>query len=132
MNSHPASQSEAYICRRTRMVAVATALQFLLCLQMAAAAEPHEFDRTVTVTKARSLCFANTVQVTGVLVPRKEILVRPDREGMQITQVLAQVGDTVRSGQVLLRLSPSEGMPGGNVDVTAPSAGMITFSSAVV
>ena len=119
------------LVKRMGTVAPAAALQFLLCLQPALA-EPSESDRTVTVAKARSLCFANTVQVTGVLVPRKEILVRPDREGMQISQVSAQPGDTVRSGQILLRLSPSEGMPGGSVDVTAPAAGVITFSSAVL
>ena len=67
-----------------------------------------------------------------MLVPRKEILVRPDREGMQISQVSVQQGDTVRSGQVLVRLIPSEGMPGGNVEVTAPAAGVITFSSTVI
>jgi RND family efflux transporter MFP subunit len=86
----------------------------------------------VTVAQVRRVCFGNTIQVTGVLVPRKEILVRPDREGFQISQVPVQPGDTVRSGQVLTRLTPPEGMPGGNVEVTAPAAGVITFSSAVV
>jgi HlyD family secretion protein len=110
----------------------AAAGQPLLPLQ-AAAAEPSEAsDRAVTVAQAKRVCFGNTIQVTGVLVPRKEILVRPDREGLQISQVPVQPGDTVRSGQVLARLTPPEGQPGGNVEVTAPAAGVITFSSAIV
>ncbi len=97
------------------------------------AAEPVDTaDRAVTVAQTKRECFSNTIQVTGIIVARKEILVRPDREGMQISQVPVQPGDTVRSGQVLTRLVPLEGMPGGNVEVTAPAAGIITFSSAVV
>jgi HlyD family secretion protein len=89
-------------------------------------------DRAVTVAQAKRVCFANTIPVTGVLVPRKETLIRPDREGLQISQVQVQPGESVKSGQVLARLSPPEGQPAGNVDVTAPVAGIITFSSAVV
>jgi multidrug efflux pump subunit AcrA (membrane-fusion protein) len=121
------------VCAVTVAIALAAGAGPLLLPLRGASAQPSDSgDRTVTVAPAESVCFANTIQVTGVLVPRKEILVRPDREGMQISQVSVQQGDTVRSGQILLRLIPSEGMPGGNVEVTAPAAGVITFSSAVV
>jgi HlyD family secretion protein len=114
------------------VVLAAAAGELLLPLQ-AAAAEPSESTyRAVTVTQAKRACFANTIQVTGVLVPTKEILIRPDREGLQISQVPVHPGDVVRSGQVLVRLTSPEGQPGGNVEVTSPVAGVITFSSAVV
>jgi multidrug efflux pump subunit AcrA (membrane-fusion protein) len=106
--------------------------QLLLPLQMAAGQPSESSDPAVTVAQAKRECFGNTIQVSGVLVPRKEILVRPDREGLQISQVPVQLGDTVRSGQVLARLAPPEGQPGGNVELTAPAAGIVTYSSAVV
>jgi RND family efflux transporter MFP subunit len=88
----------------------------------------------VTVVRAKNMCFVDTLQVTGVVTPRNEILVRPDREGLQISQVLAEPGDTVVSGQVLARLTPPEGQPGGgtNTAVQAPAAGVIISRAAVV
>src|SRR5262245_30065411 len=68
----------------------------------ALAAEPNaSSDMAVTVVPAKNMCFADTLQVTGVLVPRNEILVRPEREGLQISQVMVEPGDTIVSGQVL-------------------------------
>src|SRR4029077_1463323 len=95
-------------------------------------------ELAVTVVPAKRMCFADTLQVTGVLAPRNEILVRPEREGLQISQVLVQPGDTIVSGQVLARLTPPEGQEGGgggttgSTAVRAPTAGVITSSSAVV
>jgi HlyD family secretion protein len=110
----------------------AAAGQLVLPLRMAVAEPSESSDRAASVVQAKRACFANTIQVTGVLVPRKETLVRPDREGLQISQIPVQLGDTVRSGQVLARLTPPEGQPGGNLEVTAPAEGVVTFSSAVV
>jgi HlyD family secretion protein len=94
-------------------------------------------DMAVTVVAAKNMCFADTLQVTGVLVPRNEILVRPEREGLQVSQVLVEPGDTIVSGQVLARLAPAEGQEGGggggsNVAVRAPAAGTVISTSAVV
>ena len=114
-------------------IALAAIAGQLLPPLQAAAAEPSESsDPAVTVAQTKRECFRNTIEVTGVLVPRKEIAVRPDREGLQISQVPAQLGDIVKSGQVLARLTPPQGQPGGNVEVTAPAAGVVTDSSAVV
>jgi HlyD family secretion protein len=124
-----ASPCTTIVSALARVLATALLLFFPL---HTAVSQPIEPDRAVTVSQAKRVCFSNTVQLTGVLVPRKEILVRPDREGMQISQVSVQSGDMVRSGQVLARLAPSEGMPGGSLDITAPIAGIITFSSAVL
>lgn len=93
-------------------------------------------DMAVTVVPAKSMCFADTLQVTGVLVPRNEILVRPEREGLQISEVLVEPGNTIVSGQVLARLSPPEGQEGaggsGAIAVRAPAAGVVISAPAVV
>jgi HlyD family secretion protein len=106
----------------------------LLLAAGAAPAEPRtaNTERTVTVAPAGNVCFSDTLQVTGVLVAKNEVLVRPEREGFQIAQILVEPGDTVVQGQVLARLTPPEGQPGGNVAVQAPAAGVIAATRARV
>ena len=93
-------------------------------------------DRAVTVARTRNVCFSDTLQVTGVLGPRNEVLVRPDREGLQIAQVQVEPGDTVVAGQILARLVPSDGQgtgqAGPGIPVRAPVAGTVVSSAAVV
>ena len=60
---------------------------------------------SVTVAHAVRGPIVETVDVTGTLVPREEILVSPQVDGVAITQILAEEGDHVRAGQVLARLS---------------------------
>jgi HlyD family secretion protein len=127
-------------------VVVGAAAAYLGSSLPARAAEAHETaDMAVTVARTKRVCFTDTLQVTGVLVPRNEILVRPDREGFQISQVLVQPGDSVISGQVLARLAAPDGQqgpqPGGQqvgqpspkeVAVQAPGAGIISSRVAVI
>jgi HlyD family secretion protein len=84
----------------------------------------------VTVAKVARTCFVDTVNVTGQLAPKEEIFVRPEREGLQISQVLAEPGDSITAGQVLVRLASSDGQQ--TATVTAPVAGVIRKSSAVI
>ena len=81
----------------------------------------------VSVIKARRVCFNDTLQLTGRLVAREEVPVRPDAEGLRVTQTLVEDGDKVTAGQVLARLGRTEGLPGptGTVQVTAPAAGIV-------
>ena len=74
------------------------------------------------------------LQVTGVVVPKHEILVRPAQEGAHVTKVLVQPGDAVISGQVLARLKPpsKSTSAGSDIAVTAPEAGIVYSSSAVI
>src|SRR5262245_12954459 len=58
----------------------------------------------VTVAHAVPADFVETVQVTGSLVAREEILVGPEVEGLRITEVLADEGMRVTKGDVLARL----------------------------
>jgi multidrug efflux pump subunit AcrA (membrane-fusion protein) len=118
-------------------VLVATAAACLVPTLRASAAEGDagaSTDMAVTVASAKNVCFADTLQVTGVLVPRNEIFVRPEREGLHVSQVLVEPGDTIVSGQVLARLAPLEGQEGGGsaVAVRAPAAGTVVSTAAVV
>ena len=59
----------------------------------------------VTVVEAVQRDIAETLVVTGTLVPRDEILITPEIEGYRVTEVLAEEGMRVERGQVLARLS---------------------------
>lgn len=60
---------------------------------------------TVSVAPAVRGTVAETVLVTGTLVPREEVLVSPQIDGLAVTEILAEEGDRVLAGQVLARLS---------------------------
>ncbi|CAN5186011.1 HlyD family efflux transporter periplasmic adaptor subunit [soil metagenome] len=83
----------------------------------------------VTVIKAEKSCFAAIVEVTGILLPKEEVSIRPDRPGLKVSEVLVDAGETVTTGQTLARLSLPDG---GAVQVQASVAGLISGSSAVV
>jgi len=102
----------------------------------AGSAEPSQgaapVARAVTTVRAARSCFDETVQVTGALAPRNEVLIRSDREGWQVSQVLVEAGDNVSSGQVLARLRPPDRQRGSDTAVQASSAGVIYASAAVL
>ena len=128
-----ASPRRNYVMR----LAVAAAIAHLGFYLPAPAAEGDSraasSELAVTVVPAKRMCFADTLQVTGVLAPRNEILVRPEREGLQISQVLVQPGESVTSGKILARLTSGEGQDVvSGVVVRAPSAGVVISTSAVV
>jgi HlyD family secretion protein len=85
----------------------------------------------VTATKSTKACFPDIVVVIGNVVPRNEVLVRPDREGLQISEILAEVGDTVSSGQVLARLVPSNDTQSSAVAIHAPVGGLVLAAPTV-
>ncbi len=69
----------------------------------ATVAEPR--PPSVTVAAATTGPIAETAVLTGTLVPREEVLVSPQIEGLALTEILAEEGDSVAAGQVLARLS---------------------------
>jgi len=80
----------------------------------------------VTVTKASRTCFTDTLQVSGILVPREEVFVRPESEGLQVSQITVEDGERVTSGQILARLTRPEGQgPATTATVRAPAAGIV-------
>jgi HlyD family secretion protein len=111
--------------------ALGIALVFVIA-PLAVRAQTAAPASAVTVTKVVKSCFDETVDVTGQLVPKEEVQVRPDREGLQISQILVEAGDNVTSGQALARLSPPGDGQGAAITVQAPVAGIIRKISAVV
>src|SRR4051812_43318458 len=83
----------------------------------------------VTVIRAVNRCFDATVEVSGTLIPRDETMVRPDRFGLKVAEVLVDAGEAVTAGQALARLTPPEG---GTITIQAPVAGLVSHSSAGV
>lgn len=59
----------------------------------------------VTVAPAVLRELVETVTVTGTLVPREEVYAGAEINGLRIVEILAEEGDTVTKGQVLVRLS---------------------------
>ncbi len=90
-------------------------------------------DRAVTVAKTKQMCFADTIQVAGVVIARDEILVRPEKEGLKVSQILVEPGETVSSAQVLARLTQDGTQSGGGATtITAPAAGVVNAVSTVI
>lgn len=83
----------------------------------------------VTVLTTAKSCFSDIVDAFGLLIPRDEIAVRPDRPGLKVQEVLADIGQTVTAGQALARIGPSES---NTITVQAPAAGLVSASTAVV
>ncbi len=83
----------------------------------------------VTVLTAAKSCFADIVEVSGIIIAREETAVRAERQGLKVAEILAEAGDTVTAGQTLARLTLPEG---GQQVLQAPVAGLISASSAVL
>ena len=119
---------------RKWLAPVVAALLSLASLPSLAADEPDlpkdaPRGAAVTVLKATKSCFSAIVEVSGIVIPREETAVRPERPGLKVAEILAEPGDTVTSGQLLARLSQPEG---GLTLVAAPVAGLVSASSAVI
>ena len=98
---------QIYSKASARIVAAA-ALASTFCLAQALAAAPPErtpVPPAVTVLALQPLELVETQLLTGTLVPREEVLVVPEIEGLRITEILVEEGDVVKTGQVLARLS---------------------------
>lgn len=99
----------------------------------AAAADGGRSDViSVSVRQARPQCFSDTIEVTGTLVPREQVDVGAEREGLKATQILAGPLDTVAAGQALARLAPMEGPDSATVTLRAPAAGTVLRSRGAV
>jgi HlyD family secretion protein len=119
-----------HLPRKLLAPAAAAALLTLASLPALSAEEPDApKGAAVTVLTAAKSCFNAIVEVSGILMPREETVVRPERMGLKVAEVLADAGDTVTQGQTLARLTLPEG---GMTLIQAPVAGLISTSTAVV
>lgn len=119
------------ILSRLRAAALAASAMLLLAgspAHAAGEADAAPKGAAVTVLKASKFCFGNIVEVSGIVLPRDEQQIRPDRFGLKVAEVMVDPGDTVTAGQVLAKLT--DGTNASNV--TAPVAGTISASSAIV
>jgi HlyD family secretion protein len=111
------------------------ALLFLALISPVLAADEPDAPKdgpkgvAVTVLKAAKFCFPNIVEAFGLVIPREETMVRPDRLGLKVAEILADAGDTVTAGQNLAKLAMPEG---GTIMIQAPVAGLISASTAVI
>src|SRR5215218_5042735 len=117
------------ILRLGAMVRAFTLSAAAMALAPAAVAQPSgsaSVGMAVTVTKASRTCFTDSLQVSGTLVPREEVFVRPETEGLQVSQIVIEDGDRVTAGQNLARLVRPEGQgPAASATVRAPAAGIV-------
>jgi multidrug efflux pump subunit AcrA (membrane-fusion protein) len=114
----------------TRAVALAAVLgTAVVASQGFAAGAETSNGAAVTVLKATRSCFADTVEVAGILIPKNETAVRPERPGLKVTEILVEPGQSVTAGQVLARLNRAEG---GSAQVQAPVAGLVSHSTAEI
>jgi HlyD family secretion protein len=114
-----------------RLPALTAAALLCLAAQPTLAADEADAPKgpSVSVLKAAKSCFNNIVEVSGIIMPREETAVRPERPGLKVADVLVDAGETVTAGQTLARLTLPEG---GNVNVQAPVAGMVSASTATI
>ena len=80
-------------------------LALALLFAPAAFAQTGPKPPSVTVVQATRGSVAERAVLTGTLVPREEVLVSPQVEGLAVMAVLAEEGDRVAAGQVLARLN---------------------------
>src|SRR5947207_15340795 len=92
------------------VVAALLTLAFASAQPSLAADEPDApKGAAVTVLKATKSCFASIVEASGIIIPRQETAVRPERPGLKVAEILVEPGDTVTSGQTLARLTLPDG-----------------------
>lgn len=72
-----------------------------------AAKDEGPLPPAVTVARVSQETFVETVMVTGTLVPRDEILVAPEIEGLRVLELKVDEGDEVKRGDVLATLVPT-------------------------
>jgi multidrug efflux pump subunit AcrA (membrane-fusion protein) len=121
-----------FLKKRLAYATIASLYLALLSHSLAAedpAAKDAPQGATVTVLKASKFCFPNLVEAFGILTPREETMVRPDKPGLKVADILAEAGDTVTAGQNLAKLTLPEG---GSTMVQAPVAGLVASSTATI
>jgi HlyD family secretion protein len=75
--------------------------------ETAAPAAPAQTAPAIRVVAAERRELVETLSVTGTIVPRQEAAAGTDLNGMVVTELSADEGDTVKAGQVLATLDRS-------------------------
>lgn len=95
----------------------------------ALAAGSEKADRpdllSASVATPKRMCFTDEVWTSGVLVPRREVEVGPETEGLRIQKLYVSVLDEVTSGQLLAQLSRPDRPDVTVASIRAPVSGTI-------
>jgi len=92
---------------RYELGVLAAAMALMGCSQGedgAAQKPPAESVRTVSAAEVVLRPMGASQEVSGLLVPREEVVVGPELSGYRVAALLADEGDAVRAGQPLARL----------------------------
>ncbi|MCX7326125.1 MAG: efflux RND transporter periplasmic adaptor subunit [Hyphomicrobiales bacterium] len=60
---------------------------------------------SISVVKVERAEVISAILVSGTIIAREEVLVAAEIDGLAITEILAEEGDSVQAGQILLRLN---------------------------
>jgi HlyD family secretion protein len=124
---------KARIARPGLAVFLSASLYLVEASQSYAAGPPQPKERrgaVVSVAIAKKTCFDDVTEITGALVPKQEVLVYPDREGLMIWKVLVDAGAKVDAGQPLAQLMNPETQ--SQIPVQAPVAGIVRSANTVI
>src|SRR6266446_11002803 len=77
---------------RKWLAPLAAGLLALALAQPSLAADEPDAPKgaAVTVLRAVKSCFASIVEATGIIIPRQETAVRPERPGLKVAEILAE------------------------------------------
>lgn len=101
-----AAAGAAAYAGRAHLPELTTKAKQLVAQFSSAKKAPDEAPLAPAVTVARVIqkSFVDTVLVTGTLVPRDEILVAPEIEGLRVLELRVDEGDRVKKGDILATL----------------------------
>lgn len=122
--------SNAWVGKLGKLGVESTAVLFLLMLGMLSSCRKSVMPTMkepilkVAVTQVELRDLAPSVRVAGVMNPSEQIDVNPRSSGV-LTYLKVDIGDYVRSGELIATLSSSE-KPGELENVTAPFDGVVT------
>lgn len=93
--------------RRILIVPILAALALAGCKKPPVKQTEAQQARAVTVVRVESRSIVGALAASGDLMPREEAAVLPEVTGYRVAEVLADVGQYVKKGQVLVQLDPT-------------------------
>lgn len=93
------------VCASLSAMMIASTAFVPALAQGAPAATVQPRPPSITVAKVERTEVTATTLVSGNIIARDEVLVVPEVDGLSVLEILAEEGDVVKAGQVLIRLN---------------------------